>query len=131
MSTLSEKPNITTTAAIVSNSRKQRKKHSKKRPYGSRNDNTDDSDSDNVHKPGSKSKDKESSVRCYYCCKYGHKLTDCKLREQARKIRNKPKDNRKRTSSDDVTANLAVATKDDTAFSEVSVWACYTTAFTA
>ena len=135
MNTLSEKPNITTTTVMVSSTKNQnriqRKKHLKKRFYGSRNNITDDSDSDNVRKPNSESTEKDNNVQCYYCCKHGHKATNCKLREQAKRIRNKQMDNRKRTSLNNATANTAITTKDDTAFSEVSVWACYTTALTA
>ena len=134
MNTLSEKPNITTTSAMVSNSRNQRnqnqnqrKKYSKKRSYGSRNDDLDESDSDNVRKSSSKSKNKDSSIQCYYCCKYGHKATDCKLREQAKKIR---KSNSKKTSKDEAAVNAAIASTqaaNEATIADAEIWACYTT----
>src|SRR5450432_878347 len=133
MSTLSENPpNITTTTAMVSNSRNQRnkgqkQKRSKKRSFGSRNkDNSDDSDSDNARKPSAKSNDKDKDIQCYYCCKYGHKAPDCKLRERAQKIR---KVNPKRTSTNEAAANTAITeTVNEFAIVDASIWACYTNA---
>lgn len=135
MNTLSENPNITTTSsAMVSNSnfrrnQGQNRKHSKKRSYGSRNqENSDDSDSDNPRKPSSKSKDKDNSVQCYYCCKRGHKVPDCKLRNRANKIRNRQKGNTKKTSTDEAAVNTAIAsTEKEPTISDASIWACYTT----
>jgi hypothetical protein len=106
MNTLSEKPTTTTTTttALVSNSKSRRNqgqgrkpKHSRrKRSSQSRNqESSDNSDSDDNPKAGSKSKskDKDSSMQCYYCCKPGHRITECKLQERARKLRNYyPKD---------------------------------------
>jgi hypothetical protein len=143
MNTLSENP--ATAAAMVSNSQsrkdrgqnqgngqsqgqsRKKQKHSKKR---SRNqENSDDSDTDN-QKPGSKSKDKDSSMQCYYCCKHGHRATDCRLRERAKKIR---KENRRKGSKDNAAANAAIATTtaetaDEATIADAEIWACYTSA---
>ena len=59
-------------------SRKQKqKKHSRKR----KNHSDDKDASDSLD-----SKDKEKPMQCYYCCKRGHKLSECRLREKAKKI---------------------------------------------
>src|SRR5271163_4439984 len=95
MNTLSEKPTTTTTTttAMVSSSKSRRSqgqkpKHPKrKRSSQSRNqENSDNSDSDDNLEVGSK--DKDSFMQCYYCCKHGYKVTECKLRERAKKLRN-------------------------------------------
>jgi L-serine deaminase len=50
-------------------------------------------------------------MQCYYCCKHGHKATDCKLRERAKKLRShQQKDSQKKTSKDEAAVNAAIAT---------------------
>ena len=114
MSTLtSENPSVN---AMVSNSgswrnqgqgkgqSRKKQKHSKKR---TRNQEvSDDSDSDSNQRSRSKSKD--SSMQCYYCCKRGHKATECRLRERAKKIRTQ-KGNSKKTSKLKAAVNAAIA----------------------
>ena len=119
MNTLS--PEDYTTTAMVSNSKfrkNQKPKQNSKHKRSAQDPKTD-----------SKSKDKEA-MQCYYCCKRGHKATDCKLRERARKARrHEQKDNQKKTSKDDAaaaTANVAVAT-----IADAQIWACYTSIPTA
>jgi hypothetical protein len=58
-------------------SKKQKKKNPRKRKNQS-----DDSDSES-----DSSKTKDKPMQCYYCCKRGHKLLECRLRERAKKIR--------------------------------------------
>jgi hypothetical protein len=66
-------------------------------------------------------------MQCYYCCKRGHKATECKLRSQAKKIR---KENRKKTfKDDDMSVNAAIATaepKKEATIADAEIWACYT-----
>ena len=74
-------------------------------------------------------------MQCYYCCKRGHRATDCKLREQAKKIR-KQKDNWKRGSKDDAATNVAIATSipelaNEATIADAGLWACYTNALVA
>jgi hypothetical protein len=85
-------------------------------------------DTDDNQKTGSKSKDndKDSSMQCYYCCKRGHRATKCRLRERAKKIR---KENRKKGSKDDTSANAAITTAetiDEANIADAEIWACCT-----
>jgi hypothetical protein len=68
-------------------------------------------------------------MQCYYCCKRGHMITECKLRERARKLCNYYlKD--KKAPKDDTAVNAAIATTAEDAneatISDASIWACYT-----
>jgi hypothetical protein len=97
----------------------------KKRTSSSRNqENSDDSDSDDTCKASSKSKD--SDIQCFYCCKRGHKLPDCKLRERAKKIRVQKGDSKK-TPKSDATANIAITEGTEPTIADAELWACYTT----
>lgn len=45
-------------------------------------------------------------MQCYYCCKRGHKATECRLQEQAKKIY---KENWKKEFKDNASTNAAIA----------------------
>jgi len=134
ISTIPENPNITTTStAMVSNSSSssrrdqnqgQRQRHLKKQTSGSRNQESNDSNSDDTHKASSKSKD--SDIQCYYCCKHSHKVTDCRLQAQAKKIRAQ-KVHSKKTPKPDATTNIAITEGTEPTIADAKLWACYTT----
>jgi hypothetical protein len=82
-----------------------------------RKNNNDDSDSDSLDlRSNSAASDK--SIQCYYCCKIGHRASDCRLKKRAREIQQRSKKNNsnRRTTKDYAAANIADAT----------VLACYT-----
>jgi hypothetical protein len=116
MNTLSEN-HTDTAAAMISDSKSQknqgkgrnRKKQKRSKKRSQNQEDSDDSDLDSNQKSGSKAKEKDNSMQCYYCCKRGHKATECRLREQAKKIR---KENRKTGPKDDTSANAAIATAE-------------------
>ena len=68
-------------------------------------------------------------MQCYYCCKRGHRVTECKLRERARKLQNYRQ--KEKASKDDAAANVAIATvaedANEATISDASIYACYTT----
>jgi hypothetical protein len=71
-------------------------------------------------------------MQCYYCCKRGHKATECKLRERAKKLRShQQKDTQRKASKDEAAVNVAIATTAEDVYeatiSDASIFACYTT----
>jgi hypothetical protein len=71
-------------------------------------------------------------MQCYYCCKRGHKVPECKLRERAKKLRSEQeKDSQRKASKDEAAVNIAIATTaedaDEATISDASIFACYTT----
>jgi hypothetical protein len=60
---------------------RHRKRRQKKNPRKHKNHSDDEDASD-----GQDSKAK--SIQCYYCYKHGYRLSECRLREKAKKIQN-------------------------------------------